>query len=193
QSTLDAIPAYIAILDQAGKVVAVNAPWQRFAGEHPLISRSCGVGADFLAACESAGRASAELREMAQELARLLAGEREESVLEYSTNGPTGTAWYLSRMIRFEGMGAARVLVAQVNETERKKALEALKKSEERLQQAQKMEAIGQLAGGIAHDFNNILTAILGYGEILLEKLEAGSPLRKYAEQMRAGGSGRRN
>ena len=46
----------------------------------------------------------------------------------------------------------------------------ARKQLEQQLQQAQKMEALGQLTGGIAHDFNNILAAILGYSNLALER-----------------------
>ena len=45
------------------------------------------------------------------------------------------------------------------------------------LNQAQKMEAVGQLAGGVAHDFNNILTAIIGFTTFLQQKLKSSAPL----------------
>ncbi|WP_163338197.1 PAS domain S-box protein [Desulfopila sp. IMCC35008] len=55
---------------------------------------------------------------------------------------------------------------------------------EDRLRQAQKMEAIGTLAGGIAHDFNNILGAILGYSELVQEDCPAGSMMRNDIDQV---------
>ncbi|MGO9952954.1 MAG: PAS domain S-box protein [Dissulfurispiraceae bacterium] len=55
---------------------------------------------------------------------------------------------------------------------------------EHQIVQAQKMEAVGQLAGGIAHDFNNILSAITGYGHLVLTQMQEDSPLRPYVEQI---------
>ena len=66
----------------------------------------------------------------------------------------------------------------------RRQAEDEKEKLHAQLLQAQKLEAVGQLAGGIAHDFNNILTAMIGYGHLLKMKLKEDDPLRTYADQI---------
>ncbi|MRR06088.1 MAG: PAS domain S-box protein [Deltaproteobacteria bacterium] len=78
----------------------------------------------------------------------------------------------------------AGIVGALIDITALRKAEEERKVLEAQLHQAQKMEAVGQLAGGIAHDFNNILTAIIGYSEIILMRMEKDSPFRHFVEQV---------
>jgi signal transduction histidine kinase/CheY-like chemotaxis protein len=65
----------------------------------------------------------------------------------------------------------------------------ALRESQERYMQAQKMEGIGRLAGGVAHDFNNLLTVINGYSDLLYRQLPEADAKRSQVDEIRKAGS----
>ncbi len=86
-------------------------------------------------------------------------------------NGQTKTfEWHNNSIKDFE-WNTAGIILAGTDMTEYRRSIDERKALRERLHQAQKMEAVGQLSSGIAHDFNNLLATMMGYTELLQDKL----------------------
>jgi two-component system, cell cycle sensor histidine kinase and response regulator CckA len=104
-------------------------------------------------------------------IARAIAGER-DYVMEFRAIWPDGSAhWVHGRaQASYDADGKPLRLLGIGMDIDERKSLQ------DQLHQAQKLEAVGQLAGGVAHDFNNVLTVILGFSELLMERLCPDDP-----------------
>ncbi len=104
--------------------------------------------------------------------------------LEFRLASPAGIRWvYACGKGRRDASGrpvATSGVVIDI--TERKLAEEQLKLLQQELQQAQKMEAVGQLAGGVAHDFNNLMHVVMSYAELASLQLQAESPVKRHLQ-----------
>jgi PAS domain S-box-containing protein len=110
-----------------------------------------------------------DLAPTGHELRKLVSGEvrsSDQTVRLLRRDG--GAIWISANASPVQNTsGATQYFLVYIRDVTERKTLE------EQLRQAQKMEAVGQLAGGVAHDFNNLLTAIIGNAELLLREIEA--------------------
>ncbi len=118
---------------------------------------------------------------------RVLRGEAQEFRVEKRFIRKDGSVVWgnVNATVIRDAAGRPVLTMAAIEDiTERKQAEEAHRKLEERLQRAEKMEVLGTMAGGVAHDLNNVLGILVGYSELLAEKLPDSSPLKKYADNI---------
>ena len=136
---------------------------------------------------------TAPLKQMVQTVDNLAKGGFKHRAVVSSKDEIGQLAGAFNEMV--DSLESAHVELQEMNRTlerrveDRTKALQEemdqRKEIEEQLLQAQKMEAIGRLSGGVAHDFNNILTAIIGYSDLLLIRASKGKTNWEYVRQIK--------
>lgn len=174
RTTLASIGDAVVTTDASGSVTFVN----------PIAERIVGVSADELVGMhlrdvyrlsdDGSGEPIPDVFETIR---------KQKEIITFTSNimlhRPDGTSIAVrdsgAPIIDSKGSFCGAVIVFQ-DDTARRAAEQALIEAEHRQQLSQKLEAIGTLTGGVAHDFNNLLTAILGYTQLAMRKIDPSSP-----------------
>ncbi len=134
QAALDALDSHVAILDESGKILAVNEAWRGFALANDFQEPEFGVGLNYRAICETAAAEDAAAEDAAVEDAAVgdIAGKvasgieevassrRDLFYQEYSAHSPEEQRWFAVRVTRFRDSDPVRLVVAHENITDRK-------------------------------------------------------------------------
>ncbi|TAL01316.1 MAG: response regulator [Rhodospirillaceae bacterium] len=165
----DSAPVAIAITDGEGLIADCNQAFERLVNQ----SRAALAGVPLADRLVEADR-----RTFTTEVDKVLSGDSEGLHLDVSIMTAAGTRDGIAQASAFvgplsasglQGVPAEGVVAHFIDVTEQKNL-------EVQFAQAQKMQAMGQLAGGVAHDFNNLLTAMIGFCDLLLQRHAAGDP-----------------
>lgn len=197
EAVYDEAPVVMILLDENLRAIRANRAAHAFAGFEPEREDNCftdGAG-DILhcvhAAAAPGGCGTSEaclkcpLRGILQEF---LQSERSRMEVECQVTirreGQNKVHALQGSVCRLEIGGQKRLLLCLNDVTARHQAEAERDQLQQQLYQAQKMEAIGQLAGGVAHDFNNILAAMMMHHEELLEEPELPAVVRSSLKEL---------
>jgi two-component system CheB/CheR fusion protein len=160
RSTLDGLSANIAILDEAGTILAVNQSWRAFAAANGAIPGTLEEGANYLSVCDESDGGYPGGASVAAGIRAVMAKQIPEFVTEYPCHGPGEERWFVLRVTPFPGASPRRVVVAHEDVTLRKElereVVEIASLEQRRIGQGlhdecgQQLTALGLLADSLA-------------------------------------------
>ena len=135
QSVLDALSDHIAIINEIGEIIVVNAAWRQYAMDNSFQHPAYGLGSNYLEACERAAQSgSAEARRVASGILEVIAGHRPNFKMPYACHSQSEKRWFVVRVSRFFWEGELRVMISHQNVSELKKAQIKVQESKEHIQ-----------------------------------------------------------
>ncbi len=133
QAALDALSSHIAIIDNNGRILAVNNSWRRFADQNGLAWENYGVGCNYFQVTEEASNEGCKsASQVAERLREILQGQRDEFLLEYPCHSPIEERWFKMRVTRFDSADGVRLVTSHEDITQRKGMDQLLRTSEEK-------------------------------------------------------------
>lgn len=176
RTTLDAIPAQIAVLDDCGVIIMTNQAWKDFATRGGLDWRKVSDGVNYLLVCEQAiGTGSEQAKQVAAGIREVIAGRKKEFLVKFDCSTSEERRWFLCHVKRyFDGVREC-VIVVHADITAVEKAEMQLEEVRSQLAHAGRVSTLGEMAAGIAHELNQPLAAISLYAEGCLHSMKQDS------------------
>jgi two-component system, LuxR family, sensor kinase FixL len=181
-AVLDATIGNVAVIDCAGRIIAVNEGWLQFGRQHEARLRDIGIGVNYLEICQRAKHMDSDAASALSGIVGVLDGSHPVFSLEYDCSGQTENRWFemIVHPLRCVEGGA---IITHLEITSRREAELQAQSLLQELAHVNRVAALGELTASFAHELGQPLTAILSNAQTA-KRIVAGKSFAKSKMEM---------